>query len=149
MWLVGLAWAIRGGCTGVTSGAEMRAAARPVLIDAWLRSLPALLLILFLLYPGCSAAIFSFFACQKFDHLGESQTSYLKADFSIDCDSSEWWAMWPYAMFMVFVCFTLLVTRWAALRTRSASDFYTAGGGLTGMQNGLAIAGDMMRATMA
>ncbi len=32
------------------------------------------------------------------------------------------------SMFMVFVCFTLLVTRWAAMRTRSASDFYTAGG---------------------
>ena len=27
-------------------------------------------------------------------------------------------------------------------RTRSASDFYTAGGGITGFQNGLAIAGD-------
>ncbi len=50
------------------------------------------------------------------------------------------------SMFMVFVCFTLLVTRWAAMRTRSASDFYTAGGGLTGMQNGLAIAGDMISA---
>nr|WP_225777855.1 cation acetate symporter [Pseudomonas sp. Marseille-Q3773] len=50
------------------------------------------------------------------------------------------------SMFMVFVCFTLLVTRWAALRTRSASDFYTAGGGLSGMQNGLAIAGDMISA---
>ena len=50
------------------------------------------------------------------------------------------------SMFMVFVCFTLLVTRWAALRTRSASDFYTAGGGLTGMQNGLAIAGDRISA---
>ncbi|HBM66659.1 MAG TPA: cation acetate symporter, partial [Pseudomonas sp.] len=50
------------------------------------------------------------------------------------------------SMFMVFVCFTLLVTRWAALRTRSASDFYTAGGGITGFQNGLAIAGDYMSA---
>ena len=52
------------------------------------------------------------------------------------------------SMFMVFVCFTLLVTRWAAMRTRSASDFYTAGGGLTGMQNGLAIAGDMISAAL-
>ena len=31
-------------------------------------------------------------------------------------------------------------------RTRSASDFYTAGGGITGFQNGLAIAGDYMSA---
>ncbi|MCQ9424995.1 cation acetate symporter [Pseudomonas sp. LJDD11] len=49
-------------------------------------------------------------------------------------------------MFVVFVLFTLGVTRWAALRTRSASDFYTAGGGITGLQNGLAIAGDMISA---
>ncbi|GAB6406913.1 cation acetate symporter [Pseudomonas sp. MHK4] len=49
-------------------------------------------------------------------------------------------------MFMVFVLFTLGVTRWAALRTRSTSDFYTAGGGMTGLQNGLAIAGDMISA---
>ncbi|MCO8165145.1 cation acetate symporter [Pseudomonas sp. 21LCFQ010] len=49
-------------------------------------------------------------------------------------------------MFLVFVLFTLGVTRWAALRTRSASDFYTAGGGITGLQNGLAIAGDMISA---
>jgi cation/acetate symporter len=49
-------------------------------------------------------------------------------------------------MFLVFVLFTLGVTRWAALRTRSTSDFYTAGGGMTGFQNGLAIAGDMISA---
>ena len=44
------------------------------------------------------------------------------------------------SMFLLFVVFTLGITRWAAQRTRSASDFYTAGGGLTGFQNGLAIA---------
>ena len=49
-------------------------------------------------------------------------------------------------MFLVFVLFTLGVTRWAALRTRSTADFYTAGGGMTGFQNGLAIAGDMISA---
>ncbi|SDP18677.1 cation/acetate symporter [Ralstonia sp. 25mfcol4.1] len=49
-------------------------------------------------------------------------------------------------MFVVFVLFTLLITRWAARRTRTASDFYAAGGGLTGFQNGLAIAGDMVSA---
>ena len=49
-------------------------------------------------------------------------------------------------MFVVFVLLTLAITRWAALRTRSTSDFYTAGGGLSGMQNGLAIAGDMISA---
>ena len=49
-------------------------------------------------------------------------------------------------MFMVFVLATLVITKWAASRTRSASDFYAAGGGITGFQNGLAIAGDFMSA---
>ncbi len=49
-------------------------------------------------------------------------------------------------MFMVFVVLTLGITYWASRRTRSASDFYTAGGGITGFQNGLAIAGDYMSA---
>jgi cation/acetate symporter len=50
------------------------------------------------------------------------------------------------AMFFVFVLMTLGITYWAASRTKSASDFYTAGGGITGFQNGLAIAGDYMSA---
>ncbi len=50
------------------------------------------------------------------------------------------------AMFVAFVLMTLGITYWAARRTRSASDFYTAGGGITGFQNGLAIAGDYMSA---
>ncbi|URI09776.1 cation acetate symporter [Aquincola tertiaricarbonis] len=49
-------------------------------------------------------------------------------------------------MFSVFVLATLWITKWAASRTRSAADFYTAGGGITGFQNGLAIAGDYMSA---
>ena len=49
-------------------------------------------------------------------------------------------------MFLFFVAATLVLTAWAARRTRSASDFYTAGGGITGFQNGLAIAGDYMSA---
>ncbi|MBQ1765420.1 MAG: cation acetate symporter [Aquincola sp.] len=49
-------------------------------------------------------------------------------------------------MFSVFVLGTLWITKWAASRTRSAADFYTAGGGITGFQNGLAIAGDYMSA---
>jgi cation/acetate symporter len=49
-------------------------------------------------------------------------------------------------MFGAFVGFTLFVTKWAASKTKSASDFYTAGGGITGFQNGLAIAGDYMSA---
>jgi len=49
-------------------------------------------------------------------------------------------------MFVIFVGATLGITYWAAKRTKSAKDFYTAGGGITGLQNGMAIAGDFMSA---
>ncbi len=49
-------------------------------------------------------------------------------------------------MFLIFVGGTLMITYWAAKRTKTASDFYTAGGGITGFQNGMAIAGDYMSA---
>ncbi|HSI59981.1 MAG TPA: cation acetate symporter [Ideonella sp.] len=49
-------------------------------------------------------------------------------------------------MFALFVVGTLFITKWAAAKTKSAADFYTAGGGITGFQNGLAIAGDYMSA---
>jgi cation/acetate symporter len=49
-------------------------------------------------------------------------------------------------MFGTFVVATLFITKWAAGRTKSAADFYTGGGGITGFQNGLAIAGDYMSA---
>ncbi|WP_306605038.1 cation acetate symporter [Azonexus sp.] len=49
-------------------------------------------------------------------------------------------------MFGAFVAGTLYITKWAAAKTKSAADFYTGGGGITGFQNGLAIAGDYMSA---
>jgi cation/acetate symporter len=57
--------------------------------------------------------------------------------------ATNWTAI---GMFGVFVAFTLWITKWAASKTKSAADFYTAGGGITGFQNGLAIAGDYMSA---
>ena len=57
--------------------------------------------------------------------------------------ATNWTAI---GMFGVFVAFTLWITKWAAAKTKSAADFYTAGGGITGFQNGLAIAGDYMSA---
>ena len=57
--------------------------------------------------------------------------------------ATNWTAI---SMFIAFVVLTLFITKWAANRTKSASDFYTAGGGITGFQNGLAIAGDYMSA---
>jgi cation/acetate symporter len=57
--------------------------------------------------------------------------------------ATNWTAI---SMFAGFVLLTLFITKWAAARTKSAADFYTAGGGITGFQNGLAIAGDYMSA---
>ncbi len=50
------------------------------------------------------------------------------------------------ALFLAIVILTLFVTYIAAKQTKSTGDFYTAGGGLTGFQNGLAIAGDYLSA---
>lgn len=68
-------------------------------------------------------------------------------DLAIAADDSARPLNWnAIGMFLAFVLLTLGITRWAALRTRSAKDFYTAGGGMSGLQNGLAIAGDMISA---
>ena len=49
-------------------------------------------------------------------------------------------------MFVLFVGITLLITYWASKKTHTAKSFYTAGGNITGLQNGLAISGDFMSA---
>lgn len=51
-----------------------------------------------------------------------------------------------FIFFLLIVGATLLITYYASKKTNSTSEFYTAGGGLTGWQNGLAIAGDYMSA---
>src|SRR6266487_4363028 len=48
--------------------------------------------------------------------------------------------------FFVFIALTLVVTYWAARRTKTTEHFYAAGHGVTGFQNGLALAGDYMSA---
>ncbi|WP_026841697.1 solute symporter family protein [Citrifermentans bremense] len=49
-------------------------------------------------------------------------------------------------MFALIIAITMGVVVWAAKKTQTAADFYTAGGGITGLQNGWAIAGDYMSA---
>ncbi|MBT7120840.1 MAG: cation acetate symporter [Nitrosomonadales bacterium] len=49
-------------------------------------------------------------------------------------------------MFILFVSVTLLITYWASKKSLTADGFYTAGGNITGLQNGLAISGDFMSA---
>ena len=61
----------------------------------------------------------------------------------VDKQPTNWVAI---SMFAAFVVMTLFITKWAASKTKSAADFYTGGGGITGFQNGLAIAGDYMSA---
>ncbi len=65
------------------------------------------------------------------------------ADAGAATVSTDWIAV---AMFVLFVIVTLGITYWAARRTRTARDFYAAGGGITSLQNGLAIAGDYISA---
>lgn len=48
--------------------------------------------------------------------------------------------------FFIFIAASLGITYWAAKQTRSTSHFYTAGGNISGFQNGLALAGDFMSA---
>jgi cation/acetate symporter len=50
------------------------------------------------------------------------------------------------SMFAVIIGITMAVVVWAARHTKTAADFYAAGGGITGTQNGWAIAGDYMSA---
>lgn len=49
-------------------------------------------------------------------------------------------------MFLAFVLATLFITYLSNKKSQSASGFYTAGGNISGMQNGIAIAGDFMSA---
>ncbi len=50
------------------------------------------------------------------------------------------------AFFLLFVISSLGITLWAAKRTSNTAMFYTAGGQISGFQNGLALAGDFMSA---
>src|SRR5205823_8059989 len=49
-------------------------------------------------------------------------------------------------MFLLFVAITLVITYWAARRSRGATAFFTASRRITGWQNGVAVAGDYMSA---
>lgn len=53
--------------------------------------------------------------------------------------ATNWHTLVP---FFLLITLTLGITRWASRRNHSAADFYTAGGGITPLQNGFALAGD-------
>src|ERR1700690_3505991 len=73
--------------------------------------------------------------------LGLSSGSAFAAEAAVQ--PTNWNAV---LIFLAFVLVTLGITYWAAQHTRTTKDFYAAGGGITGLQNGLAIAGDYMSA---
>jgi cation/acetate symporter len=50
------------------------------------------------------------------------------------------------AGFLIFVAATLVITYWAARKTKTTEHFYAAGRKITGLQNGMALAGDYMSA---
>jgi cation/acetate symporter len=86
---------------------------------------------------GLGAAALALACCLPFPALADALTGQTQQQ------ATNWPAI---LMFGVFVLATLGITRWAASKTRTTADFYTAGGGITGFQNGLAIAGDYMSA---
>src|SRR5438270_3966868 len=52
----------------------------------------------------------------------------------------------PLLMFLLFIVITLVVTYWAARKSSGSSAYFAAGRGITGWQNGIAVAGDYMSA---
>ncbi len=56
------------------------------------------------------------------------------------------WRWLTFLVFGVIIAATMSVTFLAAKRVKNAADFYTAGGGISGLQNGWAIAGDYLSA---
>ncbi|MGH8493780.1 MAG: solute symporter family protein [Moraxellaceae bacterium] len=68
---------------------------------------------------------------------------------SLAADEGAVAPQYRFLTFMVFgsiIALTMFVTYLAAQRVHSAADFYTAGGGISGLQNGWAIAGDYLSA---
>ncbi|MFO1397084.1 MAG: cation acetate symporter [Burkholderiales bacterium] len=59
---------------------------------------------------------------------------------------AEQWRWLTFVVFGAIITLTMFVTYIAAKRVKSVSDFYTAGGGVSGLQNGWAIAGDYLSA---
>ena len=51
-----------------------------------------------------------------------------------------------FGVFAAIIAVTMYITYLAAKRTKTAADFYAAGGGISGLQNGWAIAGDYLSA---
>ena len=102
-------------------------------------SLKALFFILLVMLSGQASAAGSVSLSGTISGASSSAISSARSDTS----GPDWAAV---TMFLIFVALTLGITVWSSRRTRTAADFYSASGSITGFQNGLAIAGDYMSA---
>src|SRR5512138_437609 len=59
---------------------------------------------------------------------------------------AEHWRWLTFLVFGAIIALTMYVTYVAAKRVKTTADFYVAGGGVSGLQNGWAIAGDYLSA---
>src|SRR5512139_1143610 len=59
---------------------------------------------------------------------------------------AQQWRWLTFVVFGAIIALTMFVTYLAAKRVKNVADFYTAGGGVSGLQNGWAIAGDYLSA---
>ncbi len=50
------------------------------------------------------------------------------------------------SMFLAIIASTVMILVWSSGKNKTASDYYAAGGGISGLQNGWAIAGDTLSA---
>jgi cation/acetate symporter len=79
--------------------------------------------------------------------LGSSTGSPPKSALTISAPGRGADMRWvTVTVFAAVIALTMYVTAVASKRVRSAHDFYTAGGGISGLQNGWAIAGDYLSA---
>lgn len=78
--------------------------------------------------------------------IGSAALGFHQSAFAESTGAAQQFNVPAIAMFLSFVVLTLGITWWASRRTKTTNDFYAAGGGISGFQNGLAIAGDYMSA---
>ena len=63
----------------------------------------AAFIVIFLVYPNVSRVIFSYFVCDTWDESGEDGSSVLRVDMSLNCQSPEYQALYPYAVVQMII----------------------------------------------
>jgi len=63
----------------------------------------AVLLVTFLVLPGCTTVLFNFFKCREFVVPGGKDVSFMYKDYAIDCNGDRYQSMIGYTVFMIMV----------------------------------------------